>query len=333
MRKRVCGLGVPVVYITTMVKLWLLRLLTPNLESGFVTVIEVQGQDLLIGTTSGLYWYQQDKLNRVGLGTPLFGAYITSVLTLPDQQMLVATLDDGLFIKTAQGQWQQYDSSNGLPLDPVISLWYDRDSDYVWASSLKGVFRFKPAAGGDGRPPLSFELILSPYDRQLGTAPGRCCNGAGHSKVAKWLDQLWYPSLKGLVAVPLQLKMAPDRALQPLLQEVTGQKSYALLPDQRQLVLDMSDRNISISYSALEFIKANAIEFRYQLKGFDTEWQKVGQRREAIYTNLPPGQLSIYCSGPLQQSKLDRAAATHVWIWLFPDCLPRLWSIRDYGYC
>lgn len=260
-----------------------------DLESGFVTVIEVQGQDLLIGTTSGLYWYQQDKLNRVGLGTPLFGAYITSVLTLPDQQMLIATLDDGLFIKTAQGQWQQYDSSNGLPLDPVISLWYDRDSDYVWASSLKGVFRFKPAAGGDGRPPLSFELILSPYDRQLGTAPGRCCNGAGHSKVAKWLDQLWYPSLKGLVAVPLQLKMAPDRALQPLLQEVTGQKSYALLPDQRQLVLDMSDRNISISYSALEFIKANAIEFRYQLKGFDTEWQKVGQRREAIYTNLPPG--------------------------------------------
>ncbi|EGM78428.1 diguanylate cyclase (GGDEF) domain-containing protein [Rheinheimera sp. A13L] len=260
-----------------------------DLESAFVTVIESQGQDLLVGTTSGLYWYQQEKLNRVGLGTPLFGAYITSVLTLADQQMLVATLDDGLFIKTPQGQWQQYDSSNGLPLDPVISLWYDRDSDYLWASSLKGVFRFRPPAAKDSGKVLHFELVLSPYDRQLGTAPGRCCNGAGHSKVAKWQDQLWFPSLKGLVAVPLQLTMAPDRPLQPLLQDVIGQKSYALLPEQQQLVLETSDRNISIRYSALEFIKANAIEFRYQLSGFDQEWQQVGQRREAIYTNLPPG--------------------------------------------
>ncbi|MDR7121238.1 diguanylate cyclase [Rheinheimera soli] len=260
-----------------------------DLESAFVTVIESQGQDLLVGTTSGLYWYQQEKLNRVGLGTPLFGAYITSVLTLADQQMLVATLDDGLFIKTPQGQWQQYDSSKGLPLDPVISLWYDRDSDYLWASSLKGVFRFRPPAAKDSGKVLHFELVLSPYDRQLGTAPGRCCNGAGHSKVAKWQDQLWFPSLKGLVAVPLQLTMAPDRPLQPLLQDVTGQKSYALLPEQQQLVLEISDRNISIRYSALEFIKANAIEFRYQLSGFDQEWQQVGQRREAIYTNLPPG--------------------------------------------
>ncbi len=284
-----------------------------DLESGFVTVIEHQGPDLLVGTTSGLYWYQQEKLNRVGLGTPLFGAYITSVLTLPDQQLLVATLDDGLFIKTAQGQWQQYDSSNGLPLDPVISLWYDKDRNYLWASSLKGVFRFKPPAANDNGKVLSFELILSPYDRQLGTAPGRCCNGAGHSKVANWQGQLWYPSLKGLVAVPLQLTMAPDRALQPLLQDVTGQKSYSLLPDQHQLVLETSDRNISIRYSALEFIKANAIEFRYQLKGFDQEWQQVGQRREAIYTNLPPGRYQFVVQAryssqlwtELQQLQLD----------------------------
>lgn len=260
-----------------------------DLESGFVTVIESQGQDLLVGTTSGLYWYQQEKLNRVGLGTPLFGAYITSVLTLADQQMLVATLDDGLFIKTQQGQWQQYDSSNGLPLAPVVSLWYDRDTDYLWASSLKGVFRFKPQSEKNTGQSLNFEMVLSPYDRQLGTAPGRCCNGAGHSKVAKWQDQLWYPSLKGLVAVPLNLTTASDRPLQPLLQEVVGQKAYPLVPEQQQLVLDTSDRNITIRYSALEFIKANAIEFRYQLKGFDQEWQQVGQRREAIYTNLPPG--------------------------------------------
>ncbi len=283
-----------------------------DLESAFVTVIETVGQDLLIGTTRGLYWYQQDKLNRVGLGTPLFGAYITSVLTLPDQQMLVATLDDGLFVKDTQGHWQQYDSSNGLPLDPVISLWYDRDGNKVWASSLKGVFRFQPLSDKAGRP-LNFELILSPYDRQLGTAPGRCCNGAGHSKVAKWQDQLWYPSLKGVVAVPLQLTTAPDRPLLPLLQEVVGQKSYALMPEQQQLVLDISDRNISIRYSALEFIKANAIEFRYQLKGFDQEWQQVGQRREAIYTNLPPGSYQFlvqvrYASqawSEAQQLKLD----------------------------
>ncbi|WP_337840392.1 diguanylate cyclase [Rheinheimera sp.] len=265
-----------------------------QLESNFVTVIEDTEPGLYVGTTGGLYWYAQQKLTRVGVGTSLYGAYITGVLTLPDARLVVATLDDGLFVRSKAGFWRQFSSSTGLPQEPVVSLLFDAKTDLLWASSLKGIFRVKSAEldGPDTQPP-PFEQILTPYDRQLGAAPGRCCNGSGHSKVALWQDQLWYPSLKGLVAVPLNLKSLSDKTLKPLLQSVQGHQVYLIQPDQSRLVLALSDRNISLYYSALEFRKANEVEFRYRLNGFDQQWQYAGQRREAIYTNLPPGTYSF----------------------------------------
>ncbi|MFC4654635.1 MULTISPECIES: diguanylate cyclase [Rheinheimera] len=265
-----------------------------ELESNFVTVIEATRAGLYVGTTGGLYWHEQQKLSRVGVGTSLYGAYITAILTLPDKRLLVATLDDGLFVRSVAGLWRQFSSSNGLPQEPVVSLWFDAKAKLLWASSLKGIFRVNAAElDGDEEHIPPFEQVLTPYDRQLGAAPGRCCNGSGHSKVALWQNQLWYPSLKGLVAVPLDLKALSDKKLKPLLQSVVGREVYLLQPEQHRLVLELSDRNVSLHYSALEFRKSNDVEFRYRLNGFDQLWQYAGQRREAIYTNLPPGAYSF----------------------------------------
>ena len=48
-------------------------------------------------------------------------------------------------------------------------------------------------------------------------------------------------------------------------------------------------RDIEIDYSALSFMAPQKVNFRYRLSGFDHEWQDVGTRRQAIYTNLGPG--------------------------------------------
>src|SRR5690606_3856398 len=65
---------------------------------------------------------------------------------------------------------------------------------------------------------------------------------------------------------------------------------YNVAAQQSRLVLDLDDRNFSVQYSALEFIKPAALQFRYRLKGFDQHWHDVGERREAVYTNLTPGR-------------------------------------------
>lgn len=46
---------------------------------------------------------------------------------------------------------------------------------------------------------------------------------------------------------------------------------------------------IEIDFSVLSFVDQQRLEVRYRLEGFDKEWVYPGLRRQAFYTNLPPG--------------------------------------------
>jgi signal transduction histidine kinase len=48
-------------------------------------------------------------------------------------------------------------------------------------------------------------------------------------------------------------------------------------------------RNFEIHYTALSLSMPSRVRFRYQLEGVDAGWQDVGTRRQAFYTNVPPG--------------------------------------------
>lgn len=266
-----------------------------ELESRHITDLQQQDDMLLFGTTRGVYQYRQQKLQRLGAGSALYNSYITSLLLLPDQTMLVGTLDDGIFARFSDGSWHQLYAGNGLPHGTVVSLTYHHNTDEVWASSNKGIFRFRLADLPqvlDNH--LQVDEVLTPYDRQLGTLPGRCCNGAGQSKVALWQQQYWYPTLKGIVAVPAELGNEASHVLLPLIKHVSGLHDYVLPTKEKAIVLEEGDRNLTIRYSALEFAKPESLQFRYLLEGFDQEWQQAGSRREAIYTNLSPGIFTFH---------------------------------------
>jgi signal transduction histidine kinase len=47
-------------------------------------------------------------------------------------------------------------------------------------------------------------------------------------------------------------------------------------------------RNLQIDYTALSLVAPEKMQFRYQLEGWDRDWQDVGTRRQAFYANLPP---------------------------------------------
>jgi signal transduction histidine kinase len=48
-------------------------------------------------------------------------------------------------------------------------------------------------------------------------------------------------------------------------------------------------RDLAIGYTGLSFVAPEKVLFRYKLEGWDRDWQNVGNRRYAFYTNLAPG--------------------------------------------
>ncbi|QEE49851.1 response regulator [Flavobacterium alkalisoli] len=53
--------------------------------------------------------------------------------------------------------------------------------------------------------------------------------------------------------------------------------------------LPYDQNTLQIEYAAMEFNQPQDILYRYRLKGYDNDWILAGNKREAIYTKVPPG--------------------------------------------
>jgi signal transduction histidine kinase/ligand-binding sensor domain-containing protein len=53
-------------------------------------------------------------------------------------------------------------------------------------------------------------------------------------------------------------------------------------------------RDMTIEFAALSLVDPSNTRFRYRLEGHDNEWQEAIDRRQATYTNLPPGNYRFH---------------------------------------
>jgi signal transduction histidine kinase len=52
-------------------------------------------------------------------------------------------------------------------------------------------------------------------------------------------------------------------------------------------------RDLQIDYTSPTFLIPQKVKFRYRLDGYDRDWHDAGTRRQAFYTDLPPGKYSF----------------------------------------
>ena len=57
--------------------------------------------------------------------------------------------------------------------------------------------------------------------------------------------------------------------------------------------LRASPRQVEIDYTGLSFVLPDKVRFRYRLSGYEKEWNDVGIRRQAFYSDLPPGRYTF----------------------------------------
>jgi hypothetical protein len=72
-------------------------------------------------------------------------------------------------------------------------------------------------------------------------------------------------------------------------QIIADRKPYDATPATKHLRLPPLIRDLEIDYTALSLVVPEKNRFRIKLEGFDGDWQDVNNRRQAYYTNLPPG--------------------------------------------
>ena len=180
----------------------------------------------------------------------------------------------------------RFTSKDGLYDDDIYGITAD-DRGRLWMACSKGIFF---VARDDLRKFASGELKhltttgFTPLDA-LRTIE---CQEGVQPAIQKAQDgRIWFSTIRGLVVVDpayLQRRLPPTPVVIEKMVVDGGNVNPRLVQS-----IGPGNSNVSFQYAALSYASPSRIAFRYKLDGFDKDWVDAGNRREAFYTNLAPG--------------------------------------------
>jgi len=103
-------------------------------------------------------------------------------------------------------------------------------------------------------------------------------------------QRLWVVTSEGLGYLNVNLPVSRNAVPPPVRIEAftSDGKTETASPG---MVLPKLTHNLQIDYTAFSLTVPERVQFRYKLEGVDKDWQPVTTRRQATYTDPPPGKL------------------------------------------
>jgi signal transduction histidine kinase/ligand-binding sensor domain-containing protein len=200
---------------------------------------------------------------------------------------VLAASEDGL-VGLRRDKVQRMTKKNGLPCDSVISFIEDNAKRW-WLYTACGVVEL-PDSDLQRWWANPEAVVQAHVDDVLdGARPqgGPSFNSAAYSSDGR----IWFASGFVLQMVDpsklLQKALPAQTYIQSL---VADRKEFEATPN---LKVPPNPRDLQIDYTSPTFSIPRKVNFRYRLDGYDLDWHDAGTRRQAFYTDLPPGKYSF----------------------------------------
>ena len=262
-----------------------------NVENGLkadyvLALEEADNGEIYVGTHSGgMSIISRDgKVKNYPIEDGKSGILIFNIEILEDYSAWIAT-NVGLY-KYDNEHFEKIYLDENLKAETIFDLVIENDN--VWLSSNIGLIKVLQA---DLQSHLAGELGVVPgrlFDRYDGMASQEC-TGATRMTLSKQ-GILWIPTLGGAAVLnPADVKVNTTIPNVFITDMITDLESRDLWKNET-VRIEPGVLRYEFYFTSLSFIAPPKIQFKYKLKGIDSDWIDAGGKREAIYTNLPKGK-------------------------------------------
>ncbi|MEO6327407.1 MAG: two-component regulator propeller domain-containing protein [Ginsengibacter sp.] len=197
--------------------------------------------------------------------------------------------DMGLNRMDKNGAFINYNTKDGLPSNSILGLLIDKKSN-LWVSTLNGLSRFDPITKvfknfgiNDGLQSNEFKMN-SCFQSLTGKMYFGGVNGFNEFNPDNTKEKTYEPPL---VLTDFQIfnSQVPisvnEKDKSPLKKNIT---------DTKEMILSYKQSVISFEFSSLDYGVTDKKQYSYMLEGFDKDWNNIGSKHTATYTNLDPGK-------------------------------------------
>ena len=257
------------------------------------TLYDPVREGLWLGFTyGGLAFFKDGEVREYFTGADGLGAGRVDKLRLDRDGSLWAATEGGLS-RVKNGRVATLSSKNGLPCDAVHWMMED-DARSMWLYTACGLLRIPRSELDAWITDSKHTIQATVFDNSDGVR-SHSVAGAYTPHVAKAVDgKMWFPTFDGISVIdPRHL---PFNKLPPLvhIEQVTADgktywQNFSGDASSSQPRLPPLVRDLTIDYTALSFVSPEKVLFRYKLEDMDRDWHDAGNRRQAFYTNLSPG--------------------------------------------
>lgn len=251
------------------------------------SAITIVHQDRSGSIWAGIYGGGLARISGGHLDFPdVSDATVLAIYETEDGSLWAATYGGGL-CRIRNENSSCLTSDQGLPGDQVLQVLVD-DVGGLWVGTQQGISRLsldEAEAVLDGRSDAVHAVHFTKADGLKSTE----VNGGTQPSAWKGRDgRLWFATNRGVAGIdPSHI---PTNPVPP---PVVIERVYAngdVVGLGGIVELPPGSRDVAFRYTALSFTAPESVRFEYMLEGYDDDWIEARSRREAYYTNLPPGE-------------------------------------------